>query len=271
MLQVPATIMDRPVILYSNTSDRKHPDDQNAKWNLRGKLQFLESPRRAQMLNYYMLVDPNIQDNNTVRIYQNAINEQARNYGVASRASCLGYQTLTNFSRPGFTHDKLIAEFDKTITNLSRQKPGGTLAILLLAKHNIPVYSAFKDYTDRYLGLQALCMTEEKNLQAGGCKVNVAPYVANIIMKINLKTGGRNHTAAGRGGQGRIEDTLKDTLLLGADVTHPGPGSLTGCPSIAVIVGSVDGTAGKCLGSMRLQHRSKTEVSLQHFIILGLC
>jgi eukaryotic translation initiation factor 2C len=255
--------MERPVILYSNTSDHKLPDDENAKWNLRGKLQFLESPCRAQALNYYMFIDPSIRANNTLRIYQDAINEQARKYGVASRASCLGSHILPSFSQPDLTHDKLVDGFSRTITTLLKQKPGGTLAILLLAKHNIPVYSAFKDCTDRYLGLQALCMTEAKNLQGGSCKVNVAPYVANVIMKVNLKTGGRNHTAAGKGGNGRIEDTLKDTLLLGADVTHPGPGSLTGCPSIAVIVGSVDGSGGKFLGSMRLQHRSKTEVSLQ--------
>tara|TARA_R110002003_G_scaffold138_10_gene12728 strand:+ start:9272 stop:9577 length:306 start_codon:yes stop_codon:yes gene_type:complete len=39
------------------------------------------------------------------------------------------------------------------------------------------------------------------------------------------------------------------------DVTHPGPGSLFGTPSIAAIVGSVDQYGGKFLGSMRLQPR----------------
>ncbi|KAF2648959.1 hypothetical protein K491DRAFT_735867 [Lophiostoma macrostomum CBS 122681] len=41
---------------------------------------------------------------------------------------------------------------------------------------------------------------------------------------------------------------LDYTLVLGADVTHPGLGALHGCPSIAAVVGSVDGTGGKFFG-----------------------
>lgn len=43
------------------------------------------------------------------------------------------------------------------------------------------------------------------------------------------------------------------TDIFDSDVTHPGQGSLLGTPSIAAVVGSVDRTAGKFLGSMRLQ------------------
>lgn len=42
-----------------------------------------------------------------------------------------------------------------------------------------------------------------------------------------------------------------------SDVTHAGPGSLPGTPSIAAIVGSVDECGGKFLGSMRLQPKDK--------------
>lgn len=41
--------------------------------------------------------------------------------------------------------------------------------------------------------------------------------------------------------------------MTDSDVTHAGPGSLNGTPSIAAIVGSVDKDGGKFLGSMRLQ------------------
>lgn len=41
--------------------------------------------------------------------------------------------------------------------------------------------------------------------------------------------------------------------MTSSDVTHAGPGSLEGTPSIVAVVGSVDKDGGKFLGSMRLQ------------------
>jgi hypothetical protein len=46
---------------------------------------------------------------------------------------------------------------------------------------------------------------------------------------------------------------MQNTLVLGADLSHPGPGAIQGCPSIAAIFASVDDDGGKFLGSMRLQ------------------
>jgi eukaryotic translation initiation factor 2C len=40
------------------------------------------------------------------------------------------------------------------------------------------------------------------------------------------------------------------------DVTHASPASIPGTPSIAAIVGSVNQSGGKFLGSMRVQPRS---------------
>jgi eukaryotic translation initiation factor 2C len=78
--------------------------------------------------------------------------------------------------------------------------------------------------------------------------------MTNIMMKINLKLGGINHIVQ------PVADRLrKDTMVLGADLIHPGTGAYPGTPSIAAIVGSVDDHAGMCLGSMRLQNIHKTD------------
>ncbi|KAF2851686.1 Piwi-domain-containing protein [Plenodomus tracheiphilus IPT5] len=69
----------------------------------------------------------------------------------------------------------------------------------------------------------------------------------NLMMKVNLKAGGTNHVNPD------VSKLMADTLVLGADVTHPGTVALLGTPSIAAIVGSVDQHGGKFLGSMRLQ------------------
>lgn len=82
-------------------------------------------------------------------------------------------------------------------------------------------------------------------------------YYANVALKVNIKLGGINHS---------IEDSnmawLKSgglTMIVGADVTHPSAGSITGTPSIAAAVGSVDEKFGQFPASLRIQ-KSRQEV-----------
>lgn len=51
----------------------------------------------------------------------------------------------------------------------------------------------------------------------------------------------------------------KSTMLVGIDVTHPGPGSVKFTPSIAAVVASTNETYAQYPASMRLQE-SKKEV-----------
>jgi hypothetical protein len=48
-------------------------------------------------------------------------------------------------------------------------------------------------------------------------------------------------------------------MLVGMDVTHPGPGAVKGTPSIAAVVGSTDDKYAQFPASLRLQ-KSKEEV-----------
>lgn len=55
--------------------------------------------------------------------------------------------------------------------------------------------------------------------------------------------------------------TKKKTMMVGIDVTHPGPGSRDGTPSIAAVVASVDDSFVQFPASMRIQ-QSKKEVTI---------
>ncbi|KAG9233432.1 Piwi domain-containing protein [Amylocarpus encephaloides] len=70
---------------------------------------------------------------------------------------------------------------------------------------------------------------------------------ANICLKINFKLGGRNHTL--RDGLG----LRQDTLVVGADVTHPGRCPDPGCPSLAGLVACDASHSSDYLASARLQ------------------
>jgi len=52
----------------------------------------------------------------------------------------------------------------------------------------------------------------------------------------------------------------KPTMVVGIDVTHPGPGSVKGTPSIAAVVASCDSDYAQFPCSMDIQE-SKKEVS----------
>jgi eukaryotic translation initiation factor 2C len=122
--------------------------------------------------------------------------------------------------------------------------------ILLLYSKKAAPYAAFKDLADRTYGVPSICMTTSavKHSKFGD-------YMGNLAMKANLKTAGSNHSITGD--QSVLKSVLKDTLVLGADVTHPGNGSITACPSITAIVGPVDDHAGRFLGSMRIQEKGE--------------
>ena len=60
------------------------------------------------------------------------------------------------------------------------------------------------------------------------------------------------------------------TMLVGIDVTHPGPGSVRGTPSIAAVVASVDGYYAQYPASMEIQE-SKKEVLLLVITSAGVC
>lgn len=49
-------------------------------------------------------------------------------------------------------------------------------------------------------------------------------------------------------------------MMVGIDVTHPGPGSVKGTPSIAVVVASIDRDLAQFPASLRIQ-QSTAEVS----------
>ena len=73
--------------------------------------------------------------------------------------------------------------------------------------------------------------------------------------ELNVRLGNTNHSIESTNFDVLPKDSNGhcDTLILGADVVHPGVSSVEGTPSIAALVGSVDSSYDKYLGSMRMQ------------------
>jgi eukaryotic translation initiation factor 2C len=270
MMKIPCVRMPSLDICYG----AKSPDQQplpNAQWNLTSLKSFIHSPGATDRINYLLLVDSIMQDKaNTTSIYETAFNNLLKEYGICTGAVRLAVHEISGIG--GASYDSLKTSMKRPLENMKKARPTANFAILLLKSRSIPAYAAFKEVVDRHLGLQSLCMTQTPNIEKGRreCKKDILQYMANIMMKANLKWGGGNHTVQlAKEPKSKIQVILKDTLVLGADLTHPGPGSLVGCPSIAAVVGSVDSAATTFRGSMRLQDTCKKDVG-QRIRLKGL-
>lgn len=282
MLCLPSTRLTLPAIVYGNNETRLANNDK-ANWNLApskaGSVpKFMASPGDTKTFRYWILAAQDLVDRRSVAEYRAAFEKQIQRYNICN------IELLDTGFIPGRWNDLERQTWDATQTLLENTmttmfKNGKAknpafeppnLVLLLLRKKDLAFYTAFKDLADRRFGVKSICVTEQKNLAFNkkSCKVHTddgfVQYMANVMMKANLKWGGINHTACdsvqGKQQQGHLSQTLSDTLVLGADVTHPSPGSLPGCPSIAAVVGSCHSSGGKFLGSMRLQEKSKEEV-----------
>ena len=126
------------------------------------------------------------------------------------------------------------------------QFPALQLIMVVLPGNDKKLYSEVKRVGDSVIGIPTQCVQVKFVQQA-------KPQVcANILLKINAKLGGTNHV---------IDDSFKpaiskDTIVFGADVTHPSP-TENGIPSIAAVVASMDYHASKYHARARVQrHRN---------------
>ncbi|KIJ40471.1 hypothetical protein M422DRAFT_49170 [Sphaerobolus stellatus SS14] len=94
------------------------------------------------------------------------------------------------------------------------------------------IFNYMEDY-DVELGVHATCAVSAKIRKEKG----QLQYMTNLSLKINPKLGGTNHVLDPQSGAWLKK---KVTMLVGMGVTHPGPGSAKGTPSIADVVTSYD-------------------------------
>lgn len=136
----------------------------------------------------------------------------------------------------------------------------GHCVIVILEERSEDEYAEIKCMGDLESGRHVLCMLREKFEKGVFPKepaLGTSPhlqYLSNIVMKLNIKAGGINHRVK------LYQKVGSDTIVMGADVTHPGVGQCAGFPSIACVVGSIDKDCMNYLGSMRLQ-AGRQEVS----------
>ena len=131
-------------------------------------------------------------------------------------------------------------------TRLRREaKPSFVLVLLSSGDKNI--YHGIKRLMDMEMGVHTVHMLLSKARREPHKQVQ---YFANVALKVNAKLGGVNHLLD----PGSMKWlTEKPTMVMGIDVTKPGPGSTSGTPSIAAAVASIDSRFAQFPARLTLQ------------------
>ncbi|PIL34461.1 Argonaute [Ganoderma sinense ZZ0214-1] len=127
-----------------------------------------------------------------------------------------------------------------------QQKP--SFVLVLLSGVDRYIYPGIKQLADVQLGLHTVHMLLPKARNPDAKKQD--QYFSNVALKVNAKLGGVNHTLD-MGSMGWL--TKQKTMVMGIDVTHAGPTSTLGTPSIAAVVASVDDHFVQFPASLMLQ------------------
>jgi eukaryotic translation initiation factor 2C len=128
--------------------------------------------------------------------------------------------------------------------------PRPSFILVLLDYRDNYIYPGLKKLCDMELGVATVCMQLNKAMKEQGQD----QYFSNVALKVNTKLGGHNHLLDDKDMKWLKQ---KRTMMVGADVTHPGPTSIDGTPSIAAVVASVDNAFVQYPASLRLQETRK--------------
>lgn len=251
MAVIPARILPAPGLSYRNNV---RPTTRDGSWNILD----VSFHRAGNMENWAVLVvfeqgrmrfkGPN--DPDMWRLIQGFRNKCA-SAGMATpnerprleAAGPLAPRSDEDPHRQGAL-EKLRAAVEKLM------KPRPSFILVLLDNRDNYIYPGLKKLCDMQLGVATVCMQLNKAMKEQGQD----QYFSNVALKVNTKLGGHNHLLDDKDMKWLKQ---KRTMIVGADVTHPGPASVDGTPSIAAVVASIDGHFVQYPASLRLQETKK--------------
>lgn len=260
LIAVPARLLDAPVIMYRSNRGRPNQSDQlsaakveKASWNL-VNVHFFQSPHGV-LPKEVCTIDMRLDDHG----------DELKNIGH-DLSMTMGRHGITfahnSALKPGYVD--LIAALegyddDESVINTLKQelqKIGSpNMLLVLLPPKDTAIYGQIKRVCDQWLGVHTVCLVAEKVNNRDGFYEPQKPgqLFSNLALKFNMKLRGQNHQICRPNTRkSAFEAITADTIVLGADVSHPS-GGMAHSPSVAAVVGSDDANFANFPGSMRLQ------------------
>ncbi|KAJ2997992.1 hypothetical protein HDV02_004994 [Globomyces sp. JEL0801] len=216
MMDVRARVLPSPKVVFRNNQSANGSDGS---WNLRN-LKLINSPP----LNSFGFIFYVRMSNEEATAIRNVILEKWSKAGM----------NIKNFNAPVLvTNPNVPANIGGSLKTMfenckSQTKERCQLVICILDKDAKGLYEQIKRIALLKAGLITQCMLSKHVMRPEEIKDQ---YIVNVALKANIKIGGTTNT---------VDRPLQSklTMYLGADVTHPAPGSMS--PSIAAVVASTD-------------------------------
>lgn len=252
MAVVPGRILHPPVLRYGQGSPRV---DERASWNLRD-VKFAVGGRLDR---WAVLL---IRDGNPRDEFQGPNDPELRFVVKGFADMCRKSGMNVGREDPSFAEVHLPPK-DPPIRKQAIQairsammavKPKPTMFLVILSNGDKHIYSGIKHLCDVYLDVATVCVHSAKIRKEKG----QVQYYANVALKLNMKMGGVNHCLDQRN---MVWLNQAPTMLVGMDVTHPGPGTVKGTPSIAAVVASIDNQYGQFPATLRIQESKKEMIT----------
>ncbi|KAF9563867.1 argonaute-like protein [Agrocybe pediades] len=264
MAVVPGRILPKPGIKYGQGA----PDvDARASWNLRS----VKFAKGAQFPKWAVLVikdgnrgefaspqDPELRS--TLQGFSSMCATSGMSLAPGQPQIVFAPLTPKNFSDP--TRQTAVTEIRNVLLQaFANPANRPSLLLVILSNGDKHVYSGIKHLCDVSLDVHTVCVHSTKIRNERG----QLQYFANVALKFNMKLGGVNHTV---NSQSMTELGKVPTMVVGIDVTHPGPGSVKGTPSIAAVVASCERSFAQFPASMEIQESKKEMVTNLHQMML---
>ncbi|KAI5810764.1 Piwi domain-containing protein [Pyronema omphalodes] len=248
---VSARVLAAPTVRYLKSS--KEPED--ASWNLRST-EFVKGGHLSQWAVLKLSLPE--------RDKQGPPIEELRQIGASFKAACKSYglrvdgdcklldcpvyqDTPNTYNIPNHKdYDRFRNKVAVALERTLRRPENKSLRFVLIVLPDTDQrnYNHVRTVCDVVVGIAACCVQYSK------VRALQPAYLANVIIKANLKLHGRNHELQ----PGTLDLLGQDTIVIGADVTHPtAQVSVKYTPSIAGVVGSVDSKCNYFPGCLRLQ------------------
>lgn len=232
-------------------NQRSQDIDDRASWNLRG----VKFSKGATLDKWAVLVIKDNNRNDFTGVDDREMQTTIQGFVRMCQTSGMNVRSQPRFieaalpqkNREDPTRKAAINMIRTSITSL---RPKVDLIMVLLSNGDKHVYAGIKHLCDVWLDVHTVCVHTEKIRKEKG----QLQYFANVALKFNMKLGGVNH---GLDNESMRWLKVEPTMMVGMDVTHPGPGSLKGTPSIAAVVASVDDQFAQFPASLRIQETRK--------------
>ncbi|KAJ7172992.1 argonaute-like protein [Mycena crocata] len=237
LLSTEARVLRAPTLQYGPGSKALNVEPRNGSWNMADKRFY----RPSTVATWVLIIFEQIN-----RFNDQVVQEVSTSFVAGCRSTGMVIQDpIPLVRRVNGQSDIPKALLAAGADSFKEKKVPPTLFVVVLPEGGNEIYTIVKHWGDVTKGVATQC------LKSRNCARAKIQFWANVALKINVKLGGIN-VITDPTQVAILSDPHNPTVVMGADVMHPGAGT-TGRPSFAAVVSSVDSHAAKYVATQSVQ------------------